>query len=332
MTDQQSRVIPVVMRFVLVASVVGVVALWLASQSPQTSNDVRYIGATGHNIRSAFLAFYDRNGGLEIFGYPITEQFTHENTTIQYFQNVLMELEPDGGVGLSPIALEMDNDQPPIAPPEQADLLQRYFSETGHLVDERFYNYFRTHGGVAVFGYPITEAIIEANQVVQYFQNAKMEWHPELQAQPVSMSALGEAHFYSAGMDINLLRGVPARIDTDAQTPTDTVMRLDVDASLAQTHTTYPGTQTVTAFVTRLNTLVDGQPQPVEGARVHVLIQYPDPLPSQEFEMQPTDAQGRTSLTFDLPDSPISEKVVVFVTGEDGGETDQAQRSFIRWP
>src|SRR3954464_1038646 len=46
-----------------------------------------------------------------------------------------------------------------------------FFSETNHHVSDRagFLNYWRENGGVLIFGYPISEEIVENGRVVQYF-------------------------------------------------------------------------------------------------------------------------------------------------------------------
>src|SRR5512139_2329489 len=56
----------------------------------------------------------------------------------------------------------------------------KYYSETGHFVRSPFYEFFVAHGEVAIFGYPITEALEdpEAGTLVQYFQRARMEVSP----------------------------------------------------------------------------------------------------------------------------------------------------------
>ena len=56
-----------------------------------------------------------------------------------------------------------------------------YFYETGHRVSDAFYDYFVNHGGVGRFGYPITEAFVDTKSGlwVQYFQNVRIELHPE---------------------------------------------------------------------------------------------------------------------------------------------------------
>ncbi len=56
----------------------------------------------------------------------------------------------------------------------------RTFAETGHTVREPFLSYFNTTGGLARYGYPITDELVDPKTglLVQYFQNARMEWHP----------------------------------------------------------------------------------------------------------------------------------------------------------
>jgi hypothetical protein len=55
-----------------------------------------------------------------------------------------------------------------------------YVSQTGyHLTDRSgFLTFWRKHGGVMIFGYPISEEMIEGGRVVQYFERARFEHHP----------------------------------------------------------------------------------------------------------------------------------------------------------
>jgi len=68
--------------------------------------------------------------------------------------------------------------------PQQPALMQqdgerfRYFEETGHYVRGVFLDFFESRGGLRIFGYPITEPFVDQGFLVQYFQNARMEWHP----------------------------------------------------------------------------------------------------------------------------------------------------------
>ncbi len=54
-----------------------------------------------------------------------------------------------------------------------------YFKQTGHRVEGEFLDYFYKRGGLAIFGYPITERFVDQGITVQYFQKARMELHPE---------------------------------------------------------------------------------------------------------------------------------------------------------
>jgi len=50
---------------------------------------------TGHRVCSAFLAYYEKNGGPDTFGYPITEFKLEEDRMVQYFQWFRLDWYPD---------------------------------------------------------------------------------------------------------------------------------------------------------------------------------------------------------------------------------------------
>jgi len=55
----------------------------------------------------------------------------------------------------------------------------RYFNETGYWVQGPFREYWETHGGLFIFGYPITSVFEDNGLYKQYFERAIFEWHPE---------------------------------------------------------------------------------------------------------------------------------------------------------
>ncbi len=61
----------------------------------------------------------------------------------------------------------------------------QYFPETGRTVKGKFLQYWNSHGGLPIFGYPITDEILEVNPadqktyVVQWFERNRFEYHPE---------------------------------------------------------------------------------------------------------------------------------------------------------
>jgi hypothetical protein len=60
-----------------------------------------------------------------------------------------------------------------------------YSPETGHNITRAaFYSYYQANGGLAQFGYPLSEETSEVLEdgktyQVQYFERARFEWHPE---------------------------------------------------------------------------------------------------------------------------------------------------------
>jgi hypothetical protein len=53
-----------------------------------------------------------------------------------------------------------------------------FFPETGHTLRGGFRAYWNQFGGLAVFGFPLTEEFQENGLTVQYFERARFEWHP----------------------------------------------------------------------------------------------------------------------------------------------------------
>ena len=59
-----------------------------------------------------------------------------------------------------------------------------YFSATGHYLSYGFLDYWREHGDLAQFGYPITDELSDSvtGYTEQYFERAVFEWHPDAPA------------------------------------------------------------------------------------------------------------------------------------------------------
>jgi O-antigen ligase len=141
---------------------------------------------TQHNVCGIFRTFWDVNGGLEIFGYPLSEQFDLDGRTVQYFErarfNVSVSGDNAGTVALANLGVSSMVERVGV---EQADRdLPRddedcvYEDETGHNVCGRFAYYWITYGGVDLFGYPLSESLEEDGTRMQYFQRARFEYRP----------------------------------------------------------------------------------------------------------------------------------------------------------
>jgi hypothetical protein len=64
----------------------------------------RYFNATGHTLAGKFEDYWTENGGLDIFGYPITEVIDQNGTKVQYFERARFELR-DGEDGKTTVEL-----------------------------------------------------------------------------------------------------------------------------------------------------------------------------------------------------------------------------------
>src|SRR5436309_9334645 len=87
-------------RFLWVASFMLVIALLLVNRAGSYAQPSRQcFTETGFCIEGRFLEFWQQNGGLPVFGYPITaatQQTTAEGTFLtQYFERNRFEYHPE---------------------------------------------------------------------------------------------------------------------------------------------------------------------------------------------------------------------------------------------
>jgi peptidoglycan/xylan/chitin deacetylase (PgdA/CDA1 family) len=156
----------------------------------------RYFPETGHTVAGNFLQYWNQFGGLELFGYPISDAFEWNGMTVQYFERVRMEHQPGmwperydillGRLG-SELTADRVDEQPFRRVTGSANANCDYYVETGHYLCYGFRDYWNKHGGLAVLGFPISEEFKEVNAqdgktyTVQYFERARFEYHPENQ-------------------------------------------------------------------------------------------------------------------------------------------------------
>ncbi len=148
-----------------------------------------FVPETGFHLsdRSGFLSFWRANGSTLIFGYPISNEQFEDGRVVQYFERARFEYHPANPPGqrvvlsLAGSILTQGRTFPAGAP----DAGERYFPETSHTLSGRFLRFWEKRGGLALFGYPISEPFEEASpidgqtRIVQYFERARFEWHPE---------------------------------------------------------------------------------------------------------------------------------------------------------
>ena len=114
--------------------------------------DHRFFAATGHSLNFGFKAYWEQNGGLAQFGYPISEEFLERGAdgairTVQYFERARFEYHYDlstapYAVQLGMLGREMTAGRmtEPAFLPVRASATPdgQYFAATGHTLSGPF--------------------------------------------------------------------------------------------------------------------------------------------------------------------------------------------------
>ncbi|HEY7908411.1 MAG TPA: N-acetylmuramoyl-L-alanine amidase [Thermomicrobiales bacterium] len=183
----------------------------------------KFFPETKHNVGPDFLKYWQANGGLAQFGYPVTELFSDVNTDdkktykVQYFERARFELHPENAG--TPYAVELGRlgvivtqarvaEKPFVPVARVADAAdRRFFPEAGHTLSGAFKAYWDSHGGLAIFGFPLCEPFDEKSATdgktysVQYFERNRFEYHPENKDTPqeVQLGLLGAETLHQRG-------------------------------------------------------------------------------------------------------------------------------------
>ncbi|HEY0071774.1 MAG TPA: glycosyl hydrolase family 18 protein [Chloroflexia bacterium] len=163
----------------------------------KSSADRVYFEATGHSLGGIFRQYWQANGGLPIFGYPLTEEFTEVSPTdgkpykVQYFERNRFEHHPEyvgtpnevllGLLGVQAIGNRVFPEATDLEP--GPDTI--YFPQVKHSLSGPYLKYWQGNGGLTRLGYPVTEPVLEQSTIdgktysVQYTERARLEFHPE---------------------------------------------------------------------------------------------------------------------------------------------------------
>ncbi len=189
----------------------------------------RYFSQTGHNVGGNFLTFYEASGGPALFGLPLTEVLDEDRTQVQYFEHARLEIRPQqpGVVRVSPLGAWLSEgraDNAAFVRHEPANpATSTYVPATGHNISYAFRDFWEQRGGHTLFGYPISEALMEYHEedgawyTVQYFERVRLEYRLEHPGgkQHVRLGALGREYIAATGA-----------VDEAALAPAPAVVRL----------------------------------------------------------------------------------------------------------
>jgi hypothetical protein len=178
--------------------------------SAQAQTNQRCFTETGLCIDGRIREFWEQNGGLPVFGLPVTplqvETIEGKSLQVQWFERNRLELHPENGrpydvlLGrLGADRLAQQGRDPFTFPKNGAQPGCRFFPETGHSVCGDILKAWHASGlefdgkkgkseaeNLALFGLPLSDPAVETlsngqQYTVQWFERARFELHPENQ-------------------------------------------------------------------------------------------------------------------------------------------------------
>jgi hypothetical protein len=207
-------------RRLLQGTVAAVVATLIPLGIPQPTHAQGELcfQQTGQCISGRFRTYWEQNGGLAIFGYPVTPASQQRNADTgemyltQWFERNRFEYHPEnaapydvllgrlGADRLGQLGRNWQNEDGATGPKNGC----LWFAQTGHNVCDQapgtrgaqagFMSYWLTEGladsrldaygrSLALHGLPLTEARMGTNAsgdtvLTQWFERGRMEWHP----------------------------------------------------------------------------------------------------------------------------------------------------------
>lgn len=235
----------------------------------------RCFDETDFCISGRFREFWEQNGGLPIFGLPITPQqrmrVDHRTIQTQWFERARLELHLAqqhpfdvqlGRLGADRLQQEQINWNTFFPPePISRDNGRRcmLFAETNHSVYQPFLGFFLTHGlqldrrpdftleeNLALFGLPLSAAVTMTGadgriSIVQWFERARLELH---QHQEILIGRLGHEVLTAADSATFALPPEPERytyhIVAEGDTLATIAERMGSDAEAIAAHNRLP--------------------------------------------------------------------------------------------
>jgi hypothetical protein len=190
------------------------VAFGYSADDPVDETEARrnnwiYFEQTGQAIAPEFGAYWMEKGGIERFGYPVSRPVYVHGILSQFFQRAVFEHHPEYAGTQNEVLLRLVGSESTSgryfdkADPAVLAVDRTFFPETGYSLGGAFKRFWEGTGGLAVYGYPISEEIQEVSPTdgqtytVQYFERNRFEFHPEASGTPfeVQVGLLGAELF-----------------------------------------------------------------------------------------------------------------------------------------
>ena len=305
-------------------AVVLLLSVVLSSPVRAQSADVLYFEETGHSITGEFLKYYQSvENAMLLFGFPITEEFIDEITgqKTQYFQHMRLDITVDNKgttVQIAPLGQMLYDKNAPATPLNTTNAACRTSPNTGKQVCYDFLRFYETYKGAKYLGDPISNLIEQDERIVQYFENARLEWRPELPAgQKIGVSNLGQIyydrHVSSDGLDT-----------TGRNIIVSSIPEIKVNTFVSKALISANESQKIFVVVQ------DNNLKPIEGAMITINVHKPGEM-GKGYRAPETDENGISVFQFNVGDLPVKQLVNVDVKIEYSGTSTQSESWFRVW-
>ncbi len=194
-------------RHLLVFGCACVLLAGLLAPAAQAAPGDHCFTETNQCVAGRFRQFWEGNGGLPVFGFPVSEQRqelgTEGSFTTQWFERERFEAHPENAAPYDVLLGRLGDEQLRRQGRDWQTFAKgqpkpgcEFFQPTGHTLCEPFLSYWRGHGlefdgkagtsfneSLALFGYPLSEPAMETNSSgfnvqTQWFERARFEYLP----------------------------------------------------------------------------------------------------------------------------------------------------------
>ena len=287
--------------------------------------DVRFFPETGHWINGIFLGKYINSlDPSEIYGKPITEVFVDKNSgsQVQYFEKSRFEADinefGEEFVNITKLGSYFYHPGPSLEPPAISGC--KYFQGSEYPVCYDFLAYFEKYGAIEQFGVPISGFETHDGWIVQYFENSRFEWRPDLEENGmVYVSNLGYDYFFAIEEDTTMLY---AEIQ-EAIPVTQFDLHITIDVL-------FP----INQVVNNVDILVIVQDQylnPIQDALLVYQVIYPNGS-SEMYYPGVTDAAGSNLSSLELLNGTCGQSKIIVAVGVGEIMKEQQAHFYIRCP
>lgn len=312
----------IIQRGVILLALLTVAAFSVWAGTHAQSEQPEYISETGFSVTGKFHEkYYSVENPQIVFGYPITDQITNkDDVVVQYFHKARFEQGPNGEISLTPLGREfLEENGPPLKSSQSSTGPCKRFEGSEFPVCFEFLDYYEQYGGIEQFGLPISNHGLSGNLLVQYFENAVLEFKQNaVNEGNVTIAMLGERYFDLVEDNPNYLIPTPPPIAIS-----DGILRLDVHAFIDRD----PAAR---GYEPTLYVIVKDQKRlSVPNTSVEFLVRFPDGH-EKRYIMDPTNEYGFSRMQFRVNEE-MPGIVEVYVTATHRDLNQETRTSFRVW-